>query len=123
VSARSARTPTAAGVLLIAAVLGGALVGGRQRLPVPDSFAVAVPPSPVPVSTLSFEPALIEAAGLPRIRSLLVSVDGTLVAERYYHGAAPGRTTNIKSASKSVISALVGIAIDRGLIKSVDDPI
>jgi CubicO group peptidase (beta-lactamase class C family) len=77
----------------------------------------------VPVSLLSFDAALAEAATLPRIRSLLVSVDGTLLAERYFHGAAAGRTTNIKSASKSIISALVGIAIDRGLIKGVHEPI
>jgi CubicO group peptidase (beta-lactamase class C family) len=75
------------------------------------------------VSLLSFDGAVAEAATLPRIRSLLVSVDGTLVAERYFNGAAAGRTTNIKSASKSIVSALVGIAIDRNLIKGVHEPI
>jgi len=30
---------------------------------------------------------------------------------------------NIKSASKTIIDALVGIAIDRGMIKNVDQPI
>jgi CubicO group peptidase (beta-lactamase class C family) len=33
------------------------------------------------------------------------------------------RAANIKSASKTVMSALVGIAVDRGLIESVDTPI
>ena len=60
------------------------------------------------------------AAGLPRLRSLLVEWRGELLLERYFHGARAERTTNIKSASKSVISALVGIAIERGLIESVD---
>jgi CubicO group peptidase (beta-lactamase class C family) len=77
----------------------------------------------VPVSTLSFERAVETAATLPRLRSLLVSVDGTLLAEHYFHGAAAGRTANTKSASKSVISALIGIAIDRGLIADVRDPL
>jgi CubicO group peptidase (beta-lactamase class C family) len=66
-----------------------------------------------------------EAAGetLPRLNSLLVSHRGELVLEHYYRGARASRAANIKSASKTVMSALVGIAIDRGLIASVDEPI
>jgi CubicO group peptidase (beta-lactamase class C family) len=54
---------------------------------------------------------------------LLVSQRGELVLERYYNGTRASRAANIKSASKSIISALVGIAIDRGLIPGVDTPI
>ena len=63
------------------------------------------------------------AASLPRLKSLLVSHRGQLVLERYYNGARATQLANIKSASKSVISALVGIAISKGHIKSVDQPI
>ena len=63
------------------------------------------------------------AAELDRIRSLLVSWRGALVVERYYNGARASGTANIKSASKSFISALVGIAIDSGLIEGVRQPI
>jgi len=63
------------------------------------------------------------AEGLPRLNSLLVSWRGEQIVERYYHGARAGRATNIKSASKTVMSALVGIAVDRGLIASIDEPI
>jgi CubicO group peptidase (beta-lactamase class C family) len=63
------------------------------------------------------------AAALPRLYSLIVSVRGTTVLEYYAKGAAATRTTNVKSVSKSVISTLVGIAIDRGLIKSAKEPI
>src|SRR5689334_16861501 len=60
-------------------------------------------------------PLDLKAAGdagvkLPRLRSLLVSWRGDLVLERYYNGASVTRLANIKSASKSVISTLVGIA-------------
>ena len=41
---------------------------------------------------------------------LLVSQRGELIFERYYRGRGPAQPANIKSASKSVISALVGIA-------------
>jgi CubicO group peptidase (beta-lactamase class C family) len=57
------------------------------------------------------------------MHSLLVSRRGELVVEQYYNGARANRPANIKSASKSVLSALVGIALDRGLIKSVDQAI
>jgi CubicO group peptidase (beta-lactamase class C family) len=63
------------------------------------------------------------AADLPRLHSLLVSWRGELIVEHYAEGRRSTRPANIKSASKSVISALVGIAIDRGLIKSVREPI
>jgi CubicO group peptidase (beta-lactamase class C family) len=72
-------------------------------------------------------PALVEAqsaaAELDRIRSLLVSWRGSLVVERYYNGARASTPANIKSAAKSVISALVGIAIDRKAIAGVRQPI
>jgi CubicO group peptidase (beta-lactamase class C family) len=63
------------------------------------------------------------AAKLPRLRSLLVSWRGEIVVERYFGGARATQPANIKSASKSVISALVGLAVSRGLITSVDQKI
>ena len=71
----------------------------------------------------SLEAAAKAASELPRLRSLLVSHKGSLVLERYYNGARASQLANIKSASKSVIAALVGIAVSKGLIKSVDQPI
>jgi CubicO group peptidase (beta-lactamase class C family) len=63
------------------------------------------------------------ASELPQLRSLLVSWRGELIAEYYARGVRPSVLANVKSASKSIIAALVGIAIDRGLIKSVQVPI
>jgi CubicO group peptidase (beta-lactamase class C family) len=76
-------------------------------------------------TTLSgeFEPAIKAAAALPRLHSLLMSRRGQLVLERYFHGATASRLANVKSVSKSVISALVGIAIERKLIPGVASPI
>src|SRR6187431_1384517 len=71
----------------------------------------------------SLETAAKSAASLPRLRSLLVSHRGTLVLERYFNGARAAQPANIKSASKSVISALIGIAVSKGVIRSVDQPI
>ena len=65
-------------------------------------------------------PAVARVSQLPRMRSLLVSVDGNLVTEEYFNGARSQDAANLKSASKSLISLLVGIAIDRGFIENVE---
>ncbi len=64
--------------------------------------------------------AYARATELPRIRSLLVEWRGTVIGERYWHGATRARPANIKSASKSVVSALVGIAIEQKRIRGLD---
>lgn len=63
------------------------------------------------------------AAELERLRSLLIAHRGQLVAEWYFHGASADEAANVKSVSKSVMSALVGIAISEGLLEGVDQKI
>lgn len=70
-----------------------------------------------------FDRAARAAKQLPRLHSLLVSQRGVVVFEHYARGVSPGRLANIKSASKSVISSLVGIAIERKLIPDVRQPV
>ena len=57
---------------------------------------------------------------MPRLKSLLVSHRGQLVLERYFNGARATQLTNIKSASKSVMSALIGIATGKGYFQNTD---
>ena len=66
---------------------------------------------------------LDDARGLERLRAVAVWRDGAEVAARGYGGFDPDRPTNIKSASKSVISALAGIAMARGLLQGPDQRI
>jgi CubicO group peptidase (beta-lactamase class C family) len=65
--------------------------------------------------------AIERAKALPRLRSLLISIDAELVEERYFNGARASQPANLKSASKSLLSILVGIALDRGYLSSVRD--
>ena len=46
-----------------------------------------------------------------------------MVLERYFNGARAARPANVKSVSKSIISALVGVAIDRSLVPGPETPI
>lgn len=75
----------------------------------------------------SGQPALAfvleQASRLGPLRAVVVSLRGEEVASRGYHGGSPDRSSNIKSASKAVVSALVGIAIDRRVLEGVDQKI
>jgi CubicO group peptidase (beta-lactamase class C family) len=53
------------------------------------------------------------------VRAIIVSQDGRTVFEKYY-GTTPDAARNMFSVTKSVISTLVGAAIARGEIRSVN---
>lgn len=55
--------------------------------------------------------------------AVVVARGGHVVAERYFADARPDTLHDIRSAGKSLTSLLVGAAIDRGAIASVDDPV
>ncbi len=59
----------------------------------------------------------------PNLYSILVQQGGAIVYEKYYQGHGADTYTHVFSVTKSVMSALVGIALDKGLIQSVDQPI
>ncbi|GGF53035.1 6-aminohexanoate-dimer hydrolase [Paracoccus acridae] len=68
-------------------------------------------------------PILDGAERLENLRAVAVWSGGTEVAARGYGRFTPDSPTNIKSASKSIISALAGIAIERGLLEGPGQPI
>jgi CubicO group peptidase (beta-lactamase class C family) len=67
--------------------------------------------------------ALARAEALPRLHALIVARDGRVAAARAFRGPGLDAPVNIKSISKSLIAALVGIAIDRGLLKDTGQSI
>lgn len=62
----------------------------------------------------------ITAAEMPEVRAVLVARHGRLVVERYFAGAAREQAWNTKSVTKSVVSALVGIALAEGRLPGLD---
>src|SRR5580700_11942253 len=132
-------------------LLGGAALAPLTALPVcadqPDDCGVPVARDDGwPVASVN-EDKLIDRAALCRmadrlaasnanVHAVLVARGGKLVFERYFRGSDEingrpvGKVTfdadtlnNVKSVSKSVASLAVGIAIDRGLIGSINEPI
>lgn len=55
--------------------------------------------------------------------AFLVARGDTLLYERYFGGFEGDSLHTVFSVSKSVLSAAVGAAVDRGIIGSVDDPV
>ena len=87
------------------------------------SFADSAPIDPDAPLGDRLAVVLDRAAALDPLHAVAVAHRGERIAERGYNGGRPDRVRNIKSASKSVLSALVGIAVERGAIPSADAPI
>ena len=64
-----------------------------------------------------------DTSGLDNIRAVLVSVDGKTQLEHYRDGFSADDHEHVWSVTKSVVATLIGIAIDDGLIPSVDQPL
>ncbi len=54
---------------------------------------------------------------------IVVRKNDQTVYENYYNGYTAGNTVHITSVTKSIVSALMGIAIDQGYIESIDEKI
>lgn len=123
--APEAGSRTAVGMVLV--VLAGLLF-----LPQPaqgQSEAKTVTWRAHPLGNYGFDAfALAEAVDraadrAPPLTSLLVARGTTTVAEVYFGTGRPDRPANLKSASKSVLSALTGIALANGALERVTQPI
>jgi CubicO group peptidase (beta-lactamase class C family) len=84
-----------------------------------DDWAVSTP------AEQGLDPNLVaelyyNAAQLESLYGLLVIKDGYLVAEKYFHGKSVDQLSSRASVTKSITSALVGIALEQGCLSSVD---
>ena len=55
----------------------------------------------------------------PDLRGVVILHDGRMVAERYYNGETAQTLHDVRSAGKSVTALMMGIAIDRGVVRGV----
>ncbi len=90
----------------------------------PSSIAqdtTAEPPAPAAENWQAFD-GLIEAGDYGSITSVVVSLNGEIVHERYYD-AEPEALRNTRSVTKTITGMLLGMAIDDGHIQSKDEPV
>ncbi|NPV02907.1 MAG: serine hydrolase [Brevinematales bacterium] len=70
-----------------------------------------------------FQTIADKASALKNLYALVLYRSGGVKFEAYFHGQKPGGLCNIKSAAKSILSSLVGIALKEGYLHSVDQPV
>ncbi len=107
--------PPVLGAGLVLAVAVG--VPGREN-PVTERFAVPLPPA-LPDSVWMGR-IHTWAENSPPLSSLLVSWRDSLIVEHYARGMTARTGVNVKSVSKSLLSALVGIALEKGYLDSLE---
>ena len=110
------------------ALLGG-LAGAGLAVTLPPGhagrLALAAPPD-APATAL--DPALLDraaqrAAALDQLRGLVVARNGVIALGEAFRGPSLDRAVNVKSVSKTIVAALTGSALDRGVLHGVDQPV
>lgn len=89
-------------------------------------FITAVLASSVNAATCTVAPSelgIVSAAGerFEPLRTLHVAINGELLIAEGFRGVSPSAPTNVKSASKTLIAAVIGAAIERGVLHGVDE--
>lgn len=106
----------------LAATLAGLVLAACAPDPV-GGQAAAQPRPTTGLDPVLMDQTLARARNLPNLHSLIVARDGEILAEHRLGGPPLDRPVNIKSASKSVLSALAGVAIGEGVLSGVDQKI
>jgi CubicO group peptidase (beta-lactamase class C family) len=57
------------------------------------------------------------------MKSIIVSRNDTIVKEQYFYSSGPNIAHDVRSVTKTVTALLIGIAIDKGYISSVEEEI
>lgn len=58
-----------------------------------------------------------------RMNSVLLVREGQLEIEEYFNESTTDTRQDLRSVTKSIISILMGIAVDKGFVRSIDDPV
>ena len=94
-----------------------------QHDPSPTTQGSAAPPNYRQLGE-SIEEAIVSGSvALDTIGAVLINADGQTVLTHYRNGRKPDKTLHVYSVTKSVLSALIGIALDEKLIKELDSPL
>jgi len=65
----------------------------------------------------------IRKGSYENVHAVLLAKSGRLVLEEYFHGYDRDQVHPIRSATKSIASVLMGIALDQGCFSSVEEPV
>jgi len=89
-------------------------------LPSDDCFWRFSSPEAQGLNSKTLNKAFDEAEQSGFLDCLLIIKNGYIVAEKYYNGYNKSKAHNVKSVSKSFLSAITGIALREGYIENLD---
>ena len=75
--------------------------------------------TPIPPRLAEME-SEVQKGTFPKVTSVLIQKDGRLVYEKYFDDGSEAALRNTRSATKTITSLLVGIAVDRKRLPSVE---
>ena len=105
----------------ISPLLGLVLLCPAQFWPI---LFCSVPAEPAGAQSTATLAGIVEAAeSLRPLETLIIARDGRILVEQGFRGRTTTAATNIKSASKAIVAALVGIAIDKGVLAGPEQKI
>lgn len=84
------------------------------------AFATAALLAPPARAAANWQNVLVQAEGLDQLHAIAVAQGGATVLAQALRGPALSRPAPIKSVSKSLVALLLGAALDRGEIASIE---
>jgi CubicO group peptidase (beta-lactamase class C family) len=114
----------AASALLILQGCGGG--GGSPPVkvdPAPDEQWTMAAPAEVGIDGAALDLAARNLPANHGLASMIVLRHGTPVFEQYWNGYDKDTLHDLRSATKSITSLMVGVAIDQGMLSGVNEPI
>lgn len=100
-----------------------------QQCPIPRDYWPTdgwrhASPATENVDSAMLDSALNEFGTVPaNVYAAMVVRHGYVIGERYYHGKDSTARYELRSATKTIVSILTGIAIDKKLLRSIDQPV
>ena len=94
----------------------------KENIPT-DNFWVKEDPTLHGLHQDSLDLALQQATNLPNLYALLVIKNGKLIVEEYYNDKNQNSLFHLRSITKNITSSLTGIAIEDGMLDSLDQSI
>jgi len=71
----------------------------------------------------NYQPAIAQLRKIKRIEGVYVLKNGEAVIERYFYGSKRNDLNSLNSVTKSISAILLGIALEKEFIKSLDQPL
>jgi CubicO group peptidase (beta-lactamase class C family) len=109
--------------LCLASLILASSAGQSQAQPRNEDQAPKADAVPQNFNWAALADRIGRASELKSLHAIIVAQNGMIVLREGFRGHSPEELVNIKSLSKTVLSAVAGAAVDKGVLKGVDQKI